>query len=80
MTGVAVWIAFKYINRNDESPWRRRLLAWLISLFPGLVRVVTRLTIVTVLVAWAKGSSSKGRAKIPDPESPKRETTSLRQK
>lgn len=62
LTGVVVWIAFKYINRDEESSWKEKVLVWLKNLIarPGGVVIPTH---------WFKGPSSKERAKVPDPES-----------
>jgi hypothetical protein len=28
LTGIAVWLAFKYINRDEEHSWRKKVIGW----------------------------------------------------
>ena len=45
LTGVVVWIAFKYINRDEESSWKEKVLVWLKNLIARPGGVVIRLVI-----------------------------------
>lgn len=79
LTGIAIWLAFKYINRDQERSSKEKTVAWLhrlkeeaIAWLKGFVtRHVIALTWPITLILWSKGTSSKERAKVPDPESPR---------
>ncbi|CAN9220557.1 unnamed protein product [Alternaria alternata] len=76
LTGIAVWLAFKYINRDQERSLKEKIVAWLhrlkeeaVAWLKGFVtRHVSALTWPVTLILWSKGPK---RAKVPDPESPK---------
>jgi hypothetical protein len=76
LTGIAIWLAFKYINRDQERSLKEKTVAWLhrlkqdaIAWLKGFVtRHVSALTWPITLILWSKGPK---RAKVPDPESPR---------
>ncbi|CAN9364128.1 unnamed protein product [Alternaria alternata] len=86
LTGIAVWLAFKYINRDQERSLKEKTVAWLhrlkeeaVAWLKGFVtRHVSALTWPITLILWSKGPK---RAKVPDPESPRQkelqESTSI---
>lgn len=87
LTIGAIWIAFKYIGRDEETSQRKDMAAWLqnliakfVSIFTSIGRVITsfggvvaQLAIVVMLIAWYRAPSSRERAKVEDPESLKQD-------
>ncbi|RYN45028.1 hypothetical protein AA0114_g9466 [Alternaria tenuissima] len=76
LTGIAIWLAFKYINRDQERSSKEKTVAWLhrlkeeaVAWLKGFVtRHVSALTWPITLILWSKGPK---RVKVPDPESPR---------
>ncbi|CAN9294807.1 unnamed protein product [Alternaria alternata] len=78
LTGIAVWLAFKYMNRDQERSSKEKTVAWLKSVksratawLEGFISNEVNVEIwLTTLIAWSSGPSRKKRAKAPDPETP----------
>ncbi|KAB2099488.1 hypothetical protein AG0111_0g12307 [Alternaria gaisen] len=78
LTGIAVWLAFKYMNRDQERSSKEKTVAWLKSVksratawLEGFIPNEVNVEIwLTTLIAWSSGPSRKKRVKAPDPETP----------
>ena len=72
LTGIAVWLAFKYINRDQERSLKEKIVDWLhrlkeeaVAWLEGFVmRRMGALIWPITLILWSKGTT-----KTPDLES-----------
>ncbi|CAN9313230.1 unnamed protein product [Alternaria sp. RS040] len=78
LTGIAVWLAFKYTNRDEEHPWKEiavgKVFGWVFGSICALLRgdEIARAWFKS-LIARLKNLGSKERARLPDPESPRQD-------